>query len=193
MKRTKVPASTPTSPDHTTQVPAISNEEAERIPAGADKPAVPLALSFNAQEPDPKQEPKGRTGLKRSEVPAILFEADDVAEVKQAGTSPKFSTGSSSEPPAAAGMLEALPESYGTGRLLLTARDPKCLYAHWDLTPDQQQRYAELSDQKHLTLRVHQENLAGPLVSELPISARAHHSFVGLAVPAAARVRSGLL
>ena len=34
----------------------------------------------------------------------------------------------------------ALPEAYGTGKLLLAARDPHWLYAHWDLTPEQQRQ-----------------------------------------------------
>ena len=54
-----------------------------------------------------------------------------------------------------------LPEAYGTQRLLLTARDPHWLYAHWDLTRDQLRRYNSRSVDRHLVLRVYRNELAG--------------------------------
>src|SRR5688572_21980048 len=38
-----------------------------------------------------------------------------------------------------------LPESYGTKKLIVTARDPHWLYAHWDLTREQLNHYNALS------------------------------------------------
>jgi hypothetical protein len=61
----------------------------------------------------------------------------------------------------APGDTQDLPESYGTQRLLLTARDPHWLYAHWDFTRDQLRRYNARSIHRHLVLRVYRNLIAG--------------------------------
>jgi hypothetical protein len=187
MKRTKAPASTSPSTGPKAQVSAIPSDETNQTPRSAETSPVPLALSYDAPGPRPRTDSTRKTELKRSDVPAILFETDDVPNVRSADAPRKFSTGSSPGAPAAAEAPQSLPESYGTGRLLLAARDPKSLYAHWDLTPEQQQRYSDLSDRKHLTLRVHEENIEGQVVSELAVPSRAHHSFITVEAPRARR------
>lgn len=47
-----------------------------------------------------------------------------------------------------------LPESYGTGRLLLVARDPFWLYAHWDFTEAQLNHALARAGRGQLALRV---------------------------------------
>jgi hypothetical protein len=59
-------------------------------------------------------------------------------------------------------------------------RDPGSLYAHWDLTADQQKHYSNLSTDHYLSLRVHEENSKGPLIAELRIHPESRHSFVHL-------------
>jgi hypothetical protein len=66
--------------------------------------------------------------------------------------------GGVSEPAAPA---RELPEAYGTQRLFLAARDPHWLYAHWDLTRDQQKSYNALSTDKHLVLRIFLNEVQG--------------------------------
>ncbi len=48
-----------------------------------------------------------------------------------------------------------MPESYGTRRLFLTARDPHWLHAHWDLSPDDIKQCNAQAANGHLALRVH--------------------------------------
>lgn len=192
MKRNKAPASKPTSPASIVHTTSFSKQDTGQTQRFSNPPEIPLALSIPHPPPTPTPEPIPRADLQRSDVPAILFEGDDVPPSEPEEPPQKFSTGPAAEPVAAPRGLPILPESYGTGRLLLAARDPKSLYAHWDLSADQLQRYSELSDQNHLTLRVHQENLAGPILCELPISSQTHHSFVGVDAPLAQRFAADL-
>jgi len=71
-----------------------------------------------------------------------------------------------------------LPESYGTRRLLLAARDPHWLYAHWDLTQEQQRHYNGLSRDKHLVLRVFVEAPTRMLATEVQVHPESRHWFV---------------
>jgi hypothetical protein len=60
-----------------------------------------------------------------------------------------------------------LPTAYGTGKLLLVARDPHWLFAYWDLTDAQLKEYNRLSADGHLVVRVYAKNLEGrPLVEQ---------------------------
>jgi hypothetical protein len=58
------------------------------------------------------------------------------------------------------------------------------LYAHWDLTPEQQRYYCGLSTDRYLLLRVHQDSERGQLVAELRIHPETHHSFINVDAPA---------
>jgi hypothetical protein len=59
--------------------------------------------------------------------------------------------------------LGHLPESYGTGRLFLTARDPQWLFAYWDLTWQQLADYRGKSSDSRVVLRVFEKNHATPI------------------------------
>jgi len=74
--------------------------------------------------------------------------------------------------------LGALPEAYGTKRLFLAARDPEWLYAHWDLTREQQKKYIALSKEGHLLLRVYLGSVSGEVVAETPVHPESRHWFV---------------
>ncbi|HWX22917.1 MAG TPA: DUF4912 domain-containing protein [Candidatus Binatia bacterium] len=107
-------------------------------------------------------------------IPSILLEGDD-----EPGEPPPPAPARPSAPSAAAAAPEPeLPEAYGTGRVLLTARDPYCLYAHWDLTGEQQRRFAGLSAAHELSLRVHPEAQAGQAPAEVRAGPNAQHCFI---------------
>jgi hypothetical protein len=108
-------------------------------------------------------------------IPPILLEGDETALPTVAGTEQKYALGPAAQAP---NIEESeLPQTYGTGGLLLAARDPHCLYAHWDLSGEQLRVYSTSSRDEHLVLRIHLDNVAGKQVSELPISANAQHAF----------------
>ena len=122
-------------------------------------------------------------------IPPILFENDDPAPVPRpaapaAPSAPAPATGSAVGPP-------ELPVAYGTEALLLTAREPHCLYAHWDLTDDQQTRYRSRAVNGCLVVRIGQEPPAGPSVFEVPVLPEARHRFIE--VPAAGTHYAGTL
>jgi hypothetical protein len=71
-----------------------------------------------------------------------------------------------------------LPEAYGTGKLLLAARDPHWLYAHWDLTPHQQRRYNALSADRHLVVRVFSGTIEPRPVKEVHVHPESRHWFI---------------
>src|SRR5262249_32161124 len=77
-------------------------------------------------------------------VPPILLEGDESSSAGAPGLGQKYIAGP--PPPIRPEQPEVneLPEAYGTGRLFLVPRDPHCLYAHWDLTFGQQERYNEV-------------------------------------------------
>jgi len=64
--------------------------------------------------------------------------------------------------------LGELPESYGTGRLFLTARDPHWLFAYWDLSWQQMADYRGQASDGRLVLRVFEKNHGTP-VQELTL------------------------
>ena len=110
--------------------------------------------------------------------PLILLEGDEPTFVPLTGPGQKYALG-----PAAAGAKvaheeAALPEAYGTGKLLLAARDPHWLYVHWDLTPSQQRRYNALSADRHLLVRVHPRAVTERAVREVHVHPESRHWFV---------------
>src|SRR6185369_17135674 len=86
-------------------------------------------------------------------VPSILLEGDQPSTVPLSGPGRRYELGSQLPSEPAAAQAE-LPEAYGTRQLLLAARDPHWLYAHWDLSLDQQRQFNALSGDRHLVLRV---------------------------------------
>jgi hypothetical protein len=71
-----------------------------------------------------------------------------------------------------------LPESYGTRRLFLVARDPRWLYAHWDFSREEQRSLNRLSATGRLVLRIYQGSVAGPLAAQSELQAESRHWFV---------------
>src|SRR5262249_18633430 len=76
------------------------------------------------------------------------------------------------------GTSSELPESYGTGKLFLTAQDPHWLYAACDLTREQQKIINAQSRDGHLGLRVRYDNLAGRIAIEAHVHPESRSWFV---------------
>lgn len=137
------------------------------------------------KDPDPSEnwliaggaKPLPETALQEAAIPPILLEDDD-PEPGPANEDPKFALGPGSGSAPTPTTPAELPQAYGTGRLLLMASDPANLYAHWDLDDSQRTRFAALSGDGLLRLRVRRENADGPLEAELPVDAQSNHRFI---------------
>src|SRR5947208_2651612 len=132
----------------------------------SSKNAASSSETKKAGKSAPSKTPK--TSKTKLAIPAILLESDVPPPQPMRGPGQKFALGPRNAeqlPP-----LEEsgeLPESYGTRTLLLTARDPHWLYAHWDLTREQLKEFNHLSREKHLILRVYVDAVRGQPFSEV--------------------------
>ncbi|HEV2696116.1 MAG TPA: DUF4912 domain-containing protein [Verrucomicrobiae bacterium] len=111
----------------------------------------------------------------KSEIPAILLEGDAPAPVSASGPGEKYSLGAT--PPAQKFSGGELPEAYGTKKLFLTARDPHWLYAHWDLTREQQLELNGASTDGHLVLRIYAHKIEGHPLYEIHVHPESRHWF----------------
>ncbi|HEY6170031.1 MAG TPA: DUF4912 domain-containing protein [Verrucomicrobiae bacterium] len=109
-------------------------------------------------------------------LPSILLEGDDAPATKVSGPGERFALGPT--PPVEHFESAELPAAYGTKRLMLTARDPQWLYAHWDLTDEQLRKYNSVSTDKHLVVRVYANELAGSPVSETHVHPESRNWFI---------------
>ena len=117
------------------------------------------------------------TRRKKNEVPSILLEGDAPAPLPASGPGEKFSLGPT--PPAQnfPTAESELPESYGTKKLFLTARDPHWLYVHWDLTRDQQLKLNAQSSDGHLVVRIYSHKIEGHPTYEIHVHPESRHWF----------------
>jgi uncharacterized protein len=128
-----------------------------------------------------KSKPPAR---RKSDLPAILLEGDAPSDVSRSGPGGRYVL--SSTPPEAAPASDdgasELPDAYGTQMLLLTARDPHWLYAHWDLTRDQLRKYNAKSVDRHLVLRIFKDRIEGEPFREIHVHPESRNWFahVGL-------------
>lgn len=79
--------------------------------------------------------------------------------------------------------LGELPESYGTGKLFLIARDPHWLYAYWDLTTQQMSEARRRAADGRVLLRLFEKNIAAP-VQELTLTHEARNWYISGVRPA---------
>jgi len=159
----------------------VSPVKARRSPVGKLKSnivsafetvAAPLKSKRAAQ---PEASRPGRR--KKIEIPSILLEGDQSPPAPVSGPGQKYALGP--VPPSQQfETTEAdLPDAYGTRQLFLTARDPHWLYAHWDLTHDQQTRCNARSADGHLVLRVYSRKLEGHPINEIHVHPESRHWF----------------
>ena len=140
------------------------------------------------EAPAPERLPAAREGQPARpdrKIPSILLEGDQPVVPPRA------------EPVAACRALESsastqaegeLPEAYGTGRLFLMPRDPRCLCAQWDLSAEQLHYHNARAAGQHLVLRVYLEQVHGALVAELHVHPESRHWFVHVDRPGDAYV-----
>lgn len=120
------------------------------------------------------------SGRRPLAIPPILLEGDSPTTVAASGPGQRYTLGPT--PPSEHFPPEGeLPEAYGTGHLLLTARDPHWLYAHWDFTRSQQRHYNSISEDGHLVLRVHQVPFTGSAFQEVHVHPESRHWFIHVA------------
>jgi len=115
------------------------------------------------------------TRKKKTEVPPILLEGDAPSAPPVSGPGEKFSLGAT--PPTQSFSGGELPESYGTKKLFLTARDPHWLYANWDLTAEQQKQLNAASADGHLVLRIFAGKIEGHPAYEIHVHPESRHWF----------------
>jgi hypothetical protein len=109
-------------------------------------------------------------------IPPILLEGDESSAPAPAmGAGQKYALG----PAAPAGHFESeaarLPEAYGTRTLLLTARDPHWLYAHWDIAREEQRQYSAPAAGRHLVLRVYEGAVSGSPAAQIQLHPDSRH------------------
>jgi hypothetical protein len=114
-----------------------------------------------------------------AKIPSILLEGDKPEPAPISGPGQRYALGPT--PPVEKLQTEGeLPESYGTGTILLTARDPHWLYTHWDLSGDQQRRYNGFSRDGHLILRIYVDAVKGKPVAQVHVHPESRHWFVNV-------------
>lgn len=175
--KTSTQAQPPASPK-----PAVvaKSKRAPRVATEAQPPSTPRTeLATKSKRPARSVRPPAATGMKsrrvnlsprqpKLEIPPILLVGDAPSRPAVGGPGQRYALGPSV--PALAGELEIsdeLPESYGTAKLWLAARDPHWLYAYWDLSSEQLRHYNQASDDGHLLVRVFEQQFVGePLVTQ---------------------------
>ncbi len=164
------PASMPAA-EVTAPVPPKKRTRKIRPPAPPTTPARADAI----ETPAPVASRK-KTRKTPPAIPPILLEGDKPASAPVSGPGQRYALG----PTPPTGRTEGegqLPDAYGTQRLLLAARDPHWLYAHWDLTHEQQRRYNLRSADRHLILRVYAGAIVGRPVAEVHVHPESRHWF----------------
>jgi hypothetical protein len=166
----KVAAATPPPPATPPAPP-----ESKPLVASKATPAKPV---FASKLPETKQ--SSRPARKAPEkIPSILLEGDKPEPAPISGPGHRYALG----PTPSVGKLQTegeLPESYGTGTILLAARDPHWLYAHWDLSGEQQRRYNGFSRDGHLIVRIYVDAARGKPVAQVHVNPESRHWFVNV-------------
>jgi hypothetical protein len=160
---------------------SISKPAAATSPLKKDASAKKTMLKKDGTE-EPRVEVTAATLVRRTytrkkkmEVPAILLEGDTPSAPSASGPGEKFSLGST--PSAQTFSGGELPDSYGTKKLFLTARDPHWLYATWDLTIQQQKELNAASTDGHLILRIYGGKIEGHPAYEIHVHPESRHWF----------------
>jgi len=141
------------------------------------KTAVRVVRPRRAAKPKTTTVRRAYVRRKKVEIPPLLLEGDQPAPPPASGPGRKYALGP--VPPAQQFELPEteLPEAYGTKKLFLTARDPHWLYAHWDLTREQQLKLNARSADGHLILRLYAGKVEGDPICEIHVHPESRHWF----------------
>jgi len=146
--------------------------------------AASASKTKKAPPPPAAAAKEGRpSGTARLKIPPILLEGDAPTAPAASGPGQRYALGPTPPAQPAAAATTELPEAYGTQQLFLTARDPRWLFAYWDLTQEQLKKYNALSVDRHLVLRIYRDALAGEPLEQLHLHPESRDWFVP--VPAA--------
>lgn len=140
----------------------------KRIPRPAAK------TKASVRRTSTKRVPVRRPRLK---IPDYLLEGDVPTAPAVTGPGEKFALGPKTPGAHFAAEPAHLPETYGTGRLYVTPRDPHWLYAHWDIAPREQFQHNARSVDRHLILRVHETEVRVQPVAEIHVHPESRHWF----------------
>jgi hypothetical protein len=195
-----VPAKKEKSVSATRPRSAVNTPTEENIPATGPRAAKPppkktffagvagaakkIFKSKAAAHPESKTEVDVTTLVRRTyirrkkiEPPSILSEGDQPASPPVSGPGEKYSLGPTPPVQTFPTAETELPEAYGTKKLFLAARDPHWLYAHWDLTREQQLKVNAQSSDGHLVLRVYSHKIEGHPTYEIHVHPESRHWF----------------
>jgi len=164
--------------------PPAARRAAARKPAakaaGLPVEAVPKAATIKrarVSKTTAATSPRAAAFRRKIPVPPILLEGDTAPTLPRSGPGERYAIGSS-EAAALEGEAIELPESYGTQRLLLVARDPHWLYAHWDMTANQLRQHNAASRDGHLAVRVFRDQFTGKPVIEQHVHPESRNWFL---------------
>ena len=151
------------NPDKSEKPPSA---KAKKAPPAKEKPAVASADEASAKTPAASKGPGADAPAKAAapksppakkkeplKVPNILLEGDASPRPRTSGPGSRYALAPEAPVPHAEPGAE-LPDSYGTGRLFLAARDPHWLYASWDLKKEDQKKFNSMSREGHLVIKV---------------------------------------
>src|SRR5438445_931465 len=116
------------------------------------KPEKPKKNPKHGGQPTAGKRPPAAPTKPALRIPPILLEGDAPAAPPASGPGQRYALGPTRPTPPNTAETAELPEAYGTQRLLLAARDPRWLYAAWDLTREQLKTHNGHSIHKHLVL-----------------------------------------
>jgi uncharacterized protein len=149
------------------------------MPKPTPTPALaPVAAAAKAPLKTPQVVAPKRPATRRAPaVPAILLEGDAPVVLRPSGPGQRYDLGAGQASFTTTEALE-LPDAYGTERLLLIARDPHWVYAHWDMTADQLQNHNASSRDGHLVVRVFRDRVMGEPVLEQHVHPESRNWFL---------------
>ena len=145
------------------------------VKAAAKTPVPPKAKRAAKSGTAPASRSVARR--KKIEIPPILLEGDSSTPPEISGPGEKFSLGPTPPVQNFPTAESELPESYGTKKLFVTARDPHWLYTHWDLTREQQSKLNTKSADGHLVLRIYADKVEGHPLYEIHVHPESRHWF----------------
>ncbi len=180
--KSAVPAASPPPPAKATPAsspPSTPPVSKAPTPTPTPAPAARKAAATKSPAPTP---PAPRAAAKSSSAPSapppgILLEGDASTAAAPTGPGGRYVLGPKGTPAPTQAPSE-LPAAYGTRRLLLVARDPHWLYAHWDLTEDQRREYNRRSVDGHLVIRIYLGSVDGELAVEQDVHPESSNWFV---------------
>jgi hypothetical protein len=107
-----------------------------------------------------------------------LLEGDAPTPPAASGPGQRFAVGPTPPSEPAPAPLAELPESYGTKKLFLTARDPRWLFAHWDFSLEQIRELNAHAADGHLALRVFEGDFTDKPLDEIQMHPESRNWFV---------------